>query len=77
MAMIRMTRKEIEQHSANIQRQIKLVMYKGMTLQEMAQYLKEKGYETIEGTDINIWVVAYHLKEVRKTLKKRIHEVQM
>ncbi len=77
MAMIRMTRKEIEQHSANIQRQIKLVMYKGMTLEEMAQYLNEKGYETIEGTDINIWVVAYHLKEVRKTLKKRIHEVQM
>jgi hypothetical protein len=75
--MIRMTRKEIEQHSADIQRQIKLVMYKGMTLEEMAQYLNEKGYETIEGTDINIWVVAYHLKEVRKTLKKRIHEVQM
>jgi DNA-binding transcriptional MerR regulator len=72
-----MTRKEIEQHSADIQRQIKLVMYKGMTLEEMAQYLNEKGYETIEGTDINIWVVAYHLKEVRKTLKKRIHEVQM
>jgi hypothetical protein len=77
MAMIRMTRKEIEQHSENIQRQIKLVMYKGMTLEEMAQYLNEKGYETIEGTDINLWVVAYHLKEVRKTLKKRIHEVQM
>lgn len=75
--MIRMTRKEIAQHSANIQRQVKLVMYKGMTLEEMAQYLNEKGYETIEGTDINIWVVAYHLKEVRKTLKKRIHEVQM
>jgi sugar phosphate isomerase/epimerase len=76
MAMIRMTRKEIEQHSENIQRQIKLVMYKGMTLEEMAQYLNEKGYETIEGTDINLWVVAYHLKEVRKTLKKN-HEVQM
>lgn len=75
--MIRMTRKEIEQHSADIQRQIKMVMYKGMTLEEMAQYLNEKGYETIEGTDINLWVVAYHLKEVRKTLKKRIHEVQM
>lgn len=75
--MIRMTRKEIEQHSADIQRQIKMVMYKGMTLEEMAQYLNEKGYETIEGTDINIWVVAYHLKQVRKTLKKRIHEVQM
>jgi sugar phosphate isomerase/epimerase len=72
-----MTRKEIEQHSADIQRQIKMVMYKGMTLEEMAQYLNEKGYETIEGTDINLWVVAYHLKEVRKTLKKRIHEVQM
>jgi sugar phosphate isomerase/epimerase len=54
-----------------------MVMYKGMTLEEMAQYLNEKGYETIEGTDINLWVVAYHLKEVRKTLKKRIHEVQM
>jgi sugar phosphate isomerase/epimerase len=77
MAMIKMTRKEIEQHSADIQRQIKMVMYKGMTLEEMAQYLNEKGYETIEGTDINIWVVAYHLKQVRKTLKKRIHEVQM
>ena len=75
--MIRMTRKEIEQHSADIQRQIKMVMYKGMTLEEMAQYLNEKGYETIEGTDINLWVVAYHLREVRKTLKKRIHEVQM
>ncbi len=75
--MIKMTRKEIEQHSAVIQRQIKMVMYKGMTLEEMAQYLNEKGYETIEGTDINLWVVAYHLKEVRKTLKKRIHEVQM
>ena len=75
--MIRMTRKEVEQHSADIQRQIKMVMYKGMTLEEMAQYLNEKGYETIEGTDINIWVVAYHLKQVRKTLKKRIHEVQM
>lgn len=75
--MIRMTRKEIKQHSADIQRQIKMVMYKGMTLEEMAQYLNEKGYETIEGTDINLWVVAYHLKEVRKTLKKRIHEVQM
>ncbi len=75
--MIRMTRKEIKQHSADIQRQIKMVMYKGMTLEEMAQYLNEKGYETIEGTDINIWVVAYHLKQVRKTLKKRIHEVQM
>lgn len=75
--MIRMTRKEIAQHSADIQRQIKMVMYKGMTLEEMAQYLNEKGYETIEGTDINIWVVAYHLREVRKTLKKRIHEVQM
>jgi hypothetical protein len=72
-----MTRKEIKQHSADIQRQIKMVMYKGMTLEEMAQYLNEKGYETIEGTDINIWVVAYHLKQVRKTLKKRIHEVQM
>jgi sugar phosphate isomerase/epimerase len=72
-----MTRKEIKQHSADIQRQIKMVMYKGMTLEEMAQYLNEKGYETIEGTDINLWVVAYHLKEVRKTLKKRIHEVQM
>jgi hypothetical protein len=75
--MIRMTRKEIQQHSASIQRGIKLVMYKGMTLDEIANYLNEKGYETIEGTDINIWVVAYHLKEVRKTLKKRIHEVQM
>jgi sugar phosphate isomerase/epimerase len=72
-----MTRKEIAQHSADIQRQIKMVMYKGMTLEEMAQYLNEKGYETIEGTDINIWVVAYHLREVRKTLKKRNHEVQM